>query len=303
MTPESLDSFRQIEHHIPDSVRLYINNEADDYPAHWHNSYEVIMPVENTYTALVDSASFEIRPGEVFIIPSGVVHELFAPESGLRYLFLIDHEELVSIDGLAPLQYLFYPCVLLGPHADPDLFGQAQQYLNNAVREFGRDDALSRAARRAWLALFFTACGRMLSGSRRSASHTGQAPRTLAVMQEACAYIVDHCDEKLTLPGMSSWCGYSKYHFTRMFSTYTGIGFHEFLTRQRMLRCCRLLMDPNLSITEVALRSGFGSIATFNRVFREHESMSPTEYREMRRERSRIDEPGFGLPQLEPRAD
>ena len=43
-----------------------------------------------------------------------------------------------------------------------------------------------------------------------------------------------------------------------------------------------MLGDKSLSVTEVALRTGFGSIATFNRVFRQVENVSPTEYRKMR---------------------
>lgn len=45
-------------------------------------------------------------------------------------------------------------------------------------------------------------------------------------------------------------------------------------------------VDPSpptasLPVTEAALRAGFGSIATFNRVFRERKGMSPTQYRKM----------------------
>ncbi len=282
----SLDSLRQIEHHIPDSVRLYVNSETDDYPAHWHNSYEVIMPVENSYSVIVDSSAYEVAPGDVLIIPSGVVHELFAPPSGSRLLFLIDQEELLFIDGLPQMQYIFYPCVFFRAADGLPGYSDAYAYLSRAAEELRRQgDSFSGASARAWLSLFFTSCARILDASRLSGSN-GQTPRTLAVMQEVCAYIVDHCDERLTLPGMASWCGYSKYHFTRLFRIYAGMGFHDFLTRQRIMRCRHLLMDPGLTVTEVALRSGFGSIATFNRVFREHEGLSPTDYREHRWERS-----------------
>ena len=55
---ESFFKLRQIEHHVDDSVRLYRNREADDYPAHWHNAAEVIMPMENDYTVLVGQATY-----------------------------------------------------------------------------------------------------------------------------------------------------------------------------------------------------------------------------------------------------
>ena len=97
---------------------------------------------------------------------------------------------------------------------------------------------------------------------------------------EACAYISEHCAEKLTLADVAAYIGYSKYHFARMFKTYSGMSFYDFFLRQRLRLCEQLLRDPTLPITEVALRSGFGSITTFNRIFKQYENMTPREYRQ-----------------------
>ena len=40
-----------------------------------------------------------------------------------------------------------------------------------------------------------------------------------------------------------------------------------------------LLIRTNRSMRDVALESGFGSVATFNRVFRESKGCTPTQYR------------------------
>ena len=101
-------------------------------------------------------------------------------------------------------------------------------------------------------------------------------------MMDVCAYISERCSEKLTLDDVAAYSGYSKYHFARIFKEYTGMGFYTYYMRQRMLLCRELLGDRTLSVTEVALRTGFESIATFNRVFRQYENVTPTEYRQMR---------------------
>ena len=46
-----------------------------------------------------------------------------------------------------------------------------------------------------------------------------------------------------------------------------------------MALCRTLLANSALSITEVALNAGFGSLATFNRVFKQAEGMPPSQYR------------------------
>ena len=79
-------SLRQLDHHEQGAIRVYPNREADDYPAHWHMKYEIILPVSESYGAVVDGQSYDLLPGEVLVIPAGVVHEIFAPEQGMRYI-------------------------------------------------------------------------------------------------------------------------------------------------------------------------------------------------------------------------
>ena len=51
-----------------------------------------------------------------------------------------------------------------------------------------------------------------------------------------------------------------------------------------MMLCRQLLADMDVPVTEVALRSGFGSIATFNRVFKQYEGVTPTQYRKLKQQ-------------------
>ena len=108
------------------------------------------------------------------------------------------------------------------------------------------------------------------------------------------AYITQHCNEKMTLEDVAARSGYSKYHFSRMFKEYTGMSFYDFYLRQRMLLCRQLLSELSLPITEVASRAGFGSLATFNRVFKQYEGVTPTQYRRLRQQRLEDARPDAG---------
>ena len=59
--------------------------------------------------------------------------------------------------------------------------------------------------------------------------------------------------------------------------------FHEFINRHRIDEAKRLLSNiefADLSIIDVAARSGFNSKATFNRIFKNHINVTPTTYRQ-----------------------
>ena len=51
--------------------------------------------------------------------------------------------------------------------------------------------------------------------------------------------------------------------------------------RTRIIYAKALLVDDTIPITEIAMRSGFNSIATFNRLFKAQIGYTPTEYRQM----------------------
>ena len=294
----SFDSLRQLDHHIDDTVRLYPNREADDYPAHWHSAIEMIMPMENTYTVMVGDTAYRIDPGEIFIIPSGVVHEIFAPEEGFRYLFLSDQEEFFAIGGLPEVQHVLYPCVHLRADADAAALEEIRGYFVRAVEAYERDAPLSAAVARLWIRLTLArAAEYRLSGDagEREVS-ASRHQQMMATMMEARGYISEHCAEKLTLEGMAERCGYSRFHFARVFKAFAGVSFYDYYMRQRVALCRSLLSDAGLRVTDVALRAGFDSIATFNRVFKRCEGVTPSQYRRMKQRKR--DEGGARSPEM-----
>lgn len=278
----SFASFRQLDHHDRVPVRIYPNREPDDYPAHWHMKYEIILPVEESYTALVDEKTYEILPGDIFLIPPGMIHEIFAPEKGMRYIVMADQDVVYAAEGLMEVQHFFYPCVHLRAGIDTEILDASSDYIWKAIREGEGSAPLRHTAVCSWLTLFLIAVGRGLL-EMHGGSGSGDSPHDLnSTMLDIYAYITEHCTEKLTLETVAAYSGYSKYHFSRIFKEHTGISFYDFYLGRRMDLCRQILSDATVPITEVASRCGFSSIATFNRVFKQYEGLTPTQYRKMK---------------------
>ena len=62
-----------------------------------------------------------------------------------------------------------------------------------------------------------------------------------------------------------------------------GISCYQYITKRRVLMAQELLGDTDLSVMDIALQSGFFSLSTFNRVFKDINNCSPTEYRKLYR--------------------
>jgi transcriptional regulator GlxA family with amidase domain len=69
-------------------------------------------------------------------------------------------------------------------------------------------------------------------------------------------------------------------HFARSFKKAFGVPPHRYLLTRRIERATSLLRDTDLPITEVAFRTGWSSLGTFGRIFRDITEASPGEFRE-----------------------
>lgn len=96
---------------------------------------------------------------------------------------------------------------------------------------------------------------------------------------QICEYINEHYSSLITLEEVAGLAGFSKYHFSRLFKQFTGETFYQYLNNKRMTTAEILLQDPQLTITDVALHSGFPNISSFIRMFKLHNKCTPSEYR------------------------
>jgi transcriptional regulator GlxA family with amidase domain len=73
--------------------------------------------------------------------------------------------------------------------------------------------------------------------------------------------------------------GVSEAHFARSFKEAFGVPPHRYLLTRRIERATALLRDTDLSITEIALRTGWKSLGSFGRTFRDVTGESPGDLR------------------------
>jgi transcriptional regulator GlxA family with amidase domain len=73
--------------------------------------------------------------------------------------------------------------------------------------------------------------------------------------------------------------GVSQAHFARSFKRAFGVPPHRYLLSRRIEQATTLLRDTGLSITEIAFATGWESLGTFGRTFRDITGRSPSAVR------------------------
>jgi transcriptional regulator GlxA family with amidase domain len=71
----------------------------------------------------------------------------------------------------------------------------------------------------------------------------------------------------------------SEAHFARSFAEAFGVPPHRYLLTRRIERATALLRDTDLAVTDIAYQTGWKSLGTFGRTFRDITGMSPGDLR------------------------
>jgi AraC family transcriptional regulator of adaptative response / DNA-3-methyladenine glycosylase II len=82
-----------------------------------------------------------------------------------------------------------------------------------------------------------------------------------------------------TLPALAERVGVTERHLRRIFETEFGVSLTEFTQTQRLLIAKRLLTETHLSMGDLALAAGFGSVRRFNDLFRTRYGLNPLRLR------------------------
>ena len=85
--------------------------------------------------------------------------------------------------------------------------------------------------------------------------------------------------EEWPVPRLASVSGVSEAHFARCFRDAVGVPPHRYLLTRRIERAAALLRDTDLPITDIAFETGWNSLGTFGRIFRDIMGESPSELR------------------------
>ena len=108
----------------------------------------------------------------------------------------------------------------------------------------------------------------------------------LRYMEAALEYMQDNCYGKLTLKMLADHLGLTESYCSKYIKKNAGISFVEYLNAIRVNNAQRLLIYTDYNITEVVEQTGFLSVQTFNRVFKQQTGQSPSEYRKRKRSKT-----------------
>ncbi|WP_422660647.1 AraC family transcriptional regulator [Paenibacillus sp. EC2-1] len=149
-----------------------------------------------------------------------------------------------------------------------------QKTINSIIDRMKQDKPITSALRLENQSLLYQLFSQLLDGSREESN---TEPDNW--LKRSIEYIEMHAAEGISVQQVAEWAGVSRTYFSTMFSNQTGMTPMMYITKVRMDRAMRMLVDTDCSITEIAYTLGYPTLYSFTRAFKNKFSLSPTEYR------------------------
>ena len=254
------------------------------FTLHWHEVLEIAYVRSGRMVVSVEGQDYEAKQGDIVFINSGAVHGFSAAAAGTNLIMtqfgmeLFD-QSLVDLRDRVFQKLVFERKTVVTNDTDGDIHVRLEAIILELREEFVRKKEGYRLAVKA--RLYDLALLLLREVPARLIPENERRKRMLRneALERIFTYVHGNYAKPISLDAAAAAAHLSKFYFSRFFRVQTGQTFHAYLSRVRISRAEELLTDSDLPITEIAYRSGFSSLQTFNRLFRTFIGVSPSRFR------------------------
>ena len=254
------------------------------YQAHWHPYGEfVLVGPGKTNLFMVNQHVYNLVEGDFLLAWPMEVHAIIDADRKESLIIQFSNGFMNSLFDLQRIMHFYRNLHVLCIQSHPQLVSGLRD-IANRMREIFFAGGPDRELRCCMLLMEFML---RLDEHREEFSpdikNAESCSCTETVMHRLIT-VTDYIKHNLTADdlsqgAMAKMAGISKDYFSRVFRGVTGMNYSKWLNMIRLEKATELLADQEKTLTEIAMMSGFQSISSFNRVFREEKGTSPSEYR------------------------
>ena len=248
-----------------------VRNYQSDVPLRpqWHEHIELLYFFDGEGTVTCNENTFPVKKGDLVFINPSEIHT-YTPDTTLSFC-----------------------CILLYPWFFSDIEYDGRILIENCIRqdEFAKEcidkilnanDSAEPFSDMVLKGLAYTLTAYLMRNyavSEMTKKDTVQQRAKLKRAETILYYIHNHYHEKITSKTLADLCYMSESHFCRFFKKTFGKTPLTYINDYRIEKACEMLLSSSISITEIALSTGFEDINYFSRSFRKQKGTSPSQFR------------------------
>jgi AraC-like DNA-binding protein len=269
---------------LPNTLVAGTNNTCHMPFPHWHAQVEVNFIYSGGLTYRMASHMVELTAGDLSIFWGGQPHQAVDVKPDTQFVAI--HLPLVHFFRLRLPHELMHrltrgATVITHPEgqSDQETFRRLTDYMQGddpARREHAIDELLMRINR-----MSFEPYRVIDADDPEQASSEPLDVSSFRNIIDICAYITENFRDNIGSAEIASSVEIHPKYAMSVFKKSTGMTLNEYITLLRLSYAQSLLLEDDLSILDVAMESGFGSLSAFSQSFRKITGQSASDFRRL----------------------
>lgn len=257
--------------------------DIPEFPPHWHEELEIIYVLEEELVIGLNNEIYTLKPRDILLINSSEVHFFVTPPKKSKRIILQFEQKLFG-----PFSAMMRENKFVTPHikctheSEAQVHRSLERQILLIIEEYSKMNLGFQLAIQARLYDFMVVLLRQVPMEKYSSLERSKHLKRLERLEHVFKYVADNYTREISLNEIARTANFSVYHFTRFFKETTGMTFIQYLNNYRISKAVKYLTETDDPITEVAFQSGFDSIKTFNRVFKQLKGCSPSSFKKQR---------------------
>ena len=271
---------------LPADKNLWIEPLSEDTAlngmrtSHFHDYYEIYYLLEGKRRYFINHDLYNVEPHDVILVNKSDIHQvqqIGSNEKYVRYLITFSDSFLNGLGSEFDKNFLMKIFETKKIHVPESMQNAFNMLLHKAETKIHQSDTCSQYIAK------LNVLEILVNLNKFSAKNTYPLIDDLSVyensIQEVCRYICNYYNKPISLDQMAKIAYMSPTYFSKKFKRVTGFGFNEYLNNVRIKMATNLLMETQLSITEIATFCGYQDSNYFGDVFKKIIGISPNKSR------------------------
>ncbi len=245
-------------HHLASADYFKIEREKNfSFPPHLHQCFELIILLSGEMQVTVDNNVYELNKYEAVMVFPNQIHSIQSVES--EHILCIFAPVLVQeysnrLTGKIPLDNFFVP----------------EPYFVDMLCNLESDSTTTQKK-----AILYSFCALFDKNKQYDMFYADKD----GLLYKIFAFVEESFKSDCSLKKLAEKTGYDYAYLSRIFKKIVGISYNSYVNQYRLSHACYLMENTDFSNIQCALESGYDTVRSFNRNFKECLGMTPTEYR------------------------
>lgn len=266
------------------------NDEFRKPLMHAHEFWEISYVYESSGLHNTETESFPISRRGIVLTSPGAVHGMSSPESKNEPIMcdcvclitddyfkeLIHEIKKVKEISASPLFTDIISGKTICLYINDD--GGVYELLWRAALEYNRSALASD------IMVKQLVCCVLINILRIDKQKNGYSSETaLKSIEILIKYLKNNMGSKITLSQIADLLHFTPEYTCRYFKKHMGVSIYTYLTELRMKRAMDLLSNLSYSVSDIAFYCGYQYLSNFQKTFKNHTGMTPSEYKKANR--------------------